>query len=136
LRLVNHDNQAYAVDYFRTIMKPEGDTLDKFNNILPTILAKSDSIVKINKPFAFVTNMVADSLVFQTKYKIKISGNQNDNVTGNDTFSVPTQFSNYYSYDDGTAEGGYGIKNKINVGACFKVQFRGARFNCGCLYFL
>lgn len=120
LRLVNHDNQAYAVDYFRTIMKPEGDTLDKFNNILPTLLAKSDSIVKINKPFTFATSLVADSLVFQTKYKIKISGNQNDNVTGNDTFSVPTQFSNYYAYDDGTAEGGYGIKNKINVGACLK----------------
>lgn len=122
LRLVNHDNQAYAVDYFRTIMKPEGDTLDKFNNILPTLLAKSDSIVKINKPFAFATSLVADSLVFQTKYKIKISGNQNDNVTGNDTFSVPTQFSNYYAYDDGTAEGGYGIKNKINVGACLKYK--------------
>jgi hypothetical protein len=122
LRLVNHDNQAYAVDYFRSIIKPEGDTLDKFNNILPTILARSDSSVIINKPFSFATAVQADSLVFQTKYKIKISGNQNDNVTGNDTFSVPTMFSNFYAYDDGTAEGGYGIKNKINVGANLKYK--------------
>jgi len=29
--------QNFAVDYFRTIIRPEGDTLDKFNNIQPTI---------------------------------------------------------------------------------------------------
>ncbi|MDZ4667217.1 MAG: T9SS type A sorting domain-containing protein [bacterium] len=122
LRLVNHDNQAYAVDYFRSIIKPEGDTLDKFNNILPTILPRQDSAVVINKPFNFATAVQADSLVFQTKYKIKISGNQNDNVTGNDTFAVPTIFSNYYAYDDGTAEGGYGVQYKLNVGANLKYK--------------
>lgn len=122
LRLVNHDNQNYAVDYFRSVMKPEGDTLDKFNNILPSIKALSDSVVPVAKPFNFATAVQADSLVFQTRYRIKISGNQNDNVTGNDTFSVPTIFSNYYAYDDGTAEGGYGIKNKTNVGAALKYE--------------
>lgn len=122
IRLVNHDNQAYAVDYFRNVMRPEGDTLDKFNNILPTILAQSDSMVTIAKSFNFATAVQADSLVFNTQYRLKISGNQNDNVTGNDTFSVPTIFSNYYAYDDGTAEGGYGIKQKTNVGANLKFK--------------
>lgn len=120
LRIVNHDDQAYAVDYFRSVMKPEGDTLDKFNNILPTIRSRSDSSVSINKSVVYASALSADSLVFNTKYRIKISGNQNDNVTGNDTFSVPTIFSNYYAYDDGTAEGGYGIANKLNVGACLR----------------
>lgn len=120
LRLVNHDDQPYAVDYFRSVIRPEGDTLDKFNNILPTINARSDSSVNVNKSLVFNTTVTADSLVFQTRYRIKISGNQNDNVTGNDTISVPTIFSNYLAYDDGTAEGGYGVKNKINVGACLK----------------
>jgi hypothetical protein len=122
LRLVNHDNQPYAVDYFRSVIKPEGDTLDKFNNILPSIKSKSDSTLTIDKPFDFATAASGDSLVFNNRYRIKISGNQNDNVTGNDTFSVPTIFSNYYAYDDGTAEGGYGVKNKINVGACLKYK--------------
>jgi hypothetical protein len=122
IRLVNHDNQAYAVDYFRNVMRPEGDTLDKFNNILPTILPQSDSMVTIAKSFNFATAVQADSLVFNTQYRLKISGNQNDNVTGNDTFSVPTIFSNYYAYDDGTAEGGYGVKQKTNVGANLKFK--------------
>jgi hypothetical protein len=122
IRLVNHDNQAYAVDYFRNIIDLVGDTIDKFNNILPTILAQADSNVTLSKPFNFTSNLVADSIVFQTQYRIKISGNQNDNVTGNDTFSVPVVFSNYYAYDDGTAEGGYGIKQKTNVGANLKYK--------------
>ncbi|MCF8254681.1 MAG: T9SS type A sorting domain-containing protein [Bacteroidia bacterium] len=123
LRLVNHDNQPYAVDYFRTVLKPEGDTLDKYNNILPTILATSDSTVSIDKGFNFSTTITeADSFIFQTRYRVKISGNQNDNVTGNDTFSVPTIFSNYYAYDDGTAESGYGIQKKTNVGASLKYK--------------
>jgi len=122
IRIVNHDNQAYAVDYFRNVIKPDGDTLDKFNNILPTILAQSDSAVTISKPFNFASAVEADSLVFKTQYRLKISGNQNDNVTGNDTFTVPTIFSNYYAYDDGTAEGGYGIKQKNNVGANLKFK--------------
>ncbi|OYU96531.1 MAG: hypothetical protein CFE21_09095 [Bacteroidetes bacterium B1(2017)] len=120
LRLVNHDNQPYAVDYFRSVLKSTGDTLDKFNNILPSIAALSDSSVNINKPVVFTGTNTSDSIVFETRYRVKISGNQNDNVTGNDTFSVPTIFSNYFAYDDGTAEGGYGIKNKVNVGACLK----------------
>jgi hypothetical protein len=122
LRLVNHDNQAYAVDYFRNVIKSSGDTLDKFNNILPTIFAQSDSTITISKPFDFAATVANDSLIFNTQYRLKISGNQNDNVTGNDTFSVPTIFSNYYAYDDGTAEGGYGIKQKTNVGANLKYK--------------
>ncbi|MCG9879301.1 MAG: T9SS type A sorting domain-containing protein [Bacteroidia bacterium] len=122
LRIVNHDNQAYAVDYFRNIVKPEGDTLDRFNNILPTILPFSDSVITISKPFNFQTAVQADSLVFQTQYRLKISGNQNDNVTTNDTFTTPTIFSNYYAYDDGTAEGGYGVRLKSNVGANLKYK--------------
>ena len=54
----------------------------------------------------------ADSLVFNTTYKIGLSSSQKDAISSNDTFSVPTIFSNYLAYDDGTAEAGYGIKNK------------------------
>jgi predicted heme/steroid binding protein len=36
-----------------------------------------------------------------------------DNIRSNDTLWQPTYFVNYYAYDDGTAEGGYGIKNAV-----------------------
>lgn len=120
LRLRNHHDQNYAVDYFRYVIKPEGDTLDKFNNIQPTLFANSDTIVRFNKPVVFTTNATTDSFAFRVNYRIRVSGTANDEITTNDTASVYTVFDNFMAYDDGTAEGGYGIKNKLNVGACLK----------------
>ncbi len=120
LRFVNHDAQNYAVDYFRNVFKPEGDTLDKFNNILPTLYNRNDSTVFYNKSFVFDSGLTGDSLLFHTQYRLKISGGQNDNIPQNDSFRVPTIFSNYFAYDDGTAEGGYGVRLKTNVGVSLK----------------
>ncbi len=122
LRLINHDNQPYAIDYFRSIIKPEGDTLDKFVQIIGSFAPQSEVKIEINKPFDFATSAQADSLVFSTKYRVKISGTALDNVPSNDTFSLQNIFSNYFAYDDGSAEGGYGIENKTNVGACLKYK--------------
>ncbi|MFN4082934.1 MAG: T9SS type A sorting domain-containing protein [Bacteroidia bacterium] len=120
LRIRNMHNQNYAVDYFRNVIKPEGDTLDKFNNIQPTIFANSDTIVRFNRPIVFTTSLNEDSLVFGINYRIRVSGSANDEITTNDTTTVYTVFDNYLAYDDGSAEGGYGIKNKLNAGACLK----------------
>jgi hypothetical protein len=62
----------------------------------------------------------SDSLVFETRYKVKVSGTALDNVPTNDNFTVKNIFSNYFAYDDGTAEGGYGVQLKTNVGGCLK----------------
>jgi hypothetical protein len=122
LRLVNHDNQAYAIDYFRSVMRPEGDTLDKFVQVIGSFAGQSATKVEINKPFDFATSVQADTLLFETKYKVKISGTALDNAPSNDTFTVRNIFSNYFAYDDGSAEGGYGVENKTNVGACLKYK--------------
>jgi hypothetical protein len=120
LRFVNHDQQTYLLDYFRTITNPEGSSIEQFNNV-SNILFRSDTVVKFNRPFAFTGSFgSADSLVFNTTYKIGLSSSQKDAISSNDTFSVPTVFSNYFAYDDGSAEAGYGIKNKTNSGAALK----------------
>jgi len=124
LRLINHDNQAYAIDYFRSVIRPEGDTLDKFVQIIGSLAGQSTTKVEINKPFDFATSVQADSLVFETKYRVKISGTALDNVPSNDTFTVQNVFSNYFAYDDGSAETGYGIEVKSNVGACLKYKIQ------------
>lgn len=122
LRLRNHDALNYAVDYFRNIIKPEGDTLDKFNNIQPTLFANSDTVISVNKPVIFNTLATADSFAFDIKYRIRVSGSANDEITTNDSATTRNIFDNYFAYDDGSAEGGYGIKNKLNAGACLKYK--------------
>lgn len=120
LRFVNHDQQTYLLDYFRTVTNPEGSPIEQFNNV-SNIVSRSDTVVKFNKPFVFSSALgTQDSLIFNTTYKVGLSSSQKDAISSNDTFSVPTIFSNYFAYDDGTAEGGYGIKNKTNCGAALK----------------
>lgn len=120
LRVKNHDSQPYAIDYFRSVIRPEGDTLDKFVQIIGSLPALSDTNLFINKPFDFATTVSSDSLVFETRYKVKVSGTALDNVPTNDNFTVNNIFSNYFAYDDGTAEGGYGVQLKTNAGGCLK----------------
>jgi len=114
-KIKNHSNLNYAVDYFRTMLKPDFDTLDKYNNIQPTIFAYSDTLLKINKKVLYDFSTESDSMIFTNNYRIKISGSANDEITTNDSLSTRTIFSNYFAYDDGTAEAGYGIKNKTNA---------------------
>ena len=68
-----------------------------------------------NGPFSTPTS-------FDTKFYVK--NNSNDTVHANDTAYFHQDFNNYYSYDDGTAEGGYyvsaygghmAVKYKTNV---------------------
>lgn len=122
LGIKNHDNQSYSIDYFRSVIKPEGDTLDKFVQVLGNLAPYAQVKQEINKTFDFATALVTDSIIFDTRYRVKISGTALDNVPSNDQYSVKTFFSNFFAYDDGTAEGGYGIKNKPNAGACLKYK--------------
>jgi hypothetical protein len=41
----------------------------------------------------------------------------------NDTITRIQHFSDYYSYDDGSAENGYGITGEGSIGACFAMRF-------------
>lgn len=122
LRLSNYDNQIYLLDYFRTVTNPEGASINTFNNIT-NIFQRNDTVVRFNRPVSFTSSSTsADSLVFRTSYRVSLSSSQKDAIGTNDTFSTETVFSNYLAYDDGSAEGGYGIKNKTNCGAALRFK--------------
>lgn len=120
LRIANHHSGAYNVDYLRSVIGPQNDTIDKFVNNFGNLLPQSSKSFTIGNPFTFKTTFTGDSLIFDTRYRLKISGTQIDNITSNDTFGVPTIFSNYLAYDDGTAEAGYGVQLETNVGVSLK----------------
>ncbi|MBC7383207.1 MAG: T9SS type A sorting domain-containing protein [Bacteroidia bacterium] len=114
IRIANHDASAHLLNYFRNVIKPEGDTLSRFVNVLGNLPSQSDITLNVGQAFTFSTALSNDSLVFANKYRVTLGAVATDNITTNDTFTVPVVFSNYYAYDDGTAEGGYGIQFKTN----------------------
>jgi hypothetical protein len=48
---------------------------------------------------------------------------ENQALRWNDTITRYQTFSDYYAYDDGTAENGYGITGEGSIGACFAMRF-------------
>ncbi len=120
IRIANHHSGAYNVDYLRSVIGPQNDSIDKFVNNFGNLLPQSSKAFAIGNPFTFKTTVSKDSLIFDTRYRLKISGTQIDNITSNDTFGVSTVFSNYLAFDDGTAEAGYGVQLETNVGVSLK----------------
>ncbi len=120
LRFQNHDNQSFVLDYSRTTTDQLGNTIAQYKDFT-NIEALSDTTVEFYKSIPYVTlSPDADSVVFTTRYKVGFSSAKNDLIPGNDSMSVVSQFSNYLAYDDGSAEAGYGIKNKTNCGAALQ----------------
>ncbi len=122
LRFKNHDNQSFVLDYSRTTSDNFGNTIAQYQNFT-NIEALSDTFVKFQKPIPYVASSIdPDSIVFTSKYKVGFSSAKNDLIASNDTMSVSNVFSNFLAYDDGSAEGGYGIKNKTNCGAALQFE--------------
>ena len=76
-----------------------------------------------------ITNLTTTSTDLVKKFSNKISvkttsGSGNDNHTTNDSITTTTTFSNYFAYDDGTAEAGYGIylKNSASVALAYDLE--------------
>ena len=118
--IYNNNSTSYSVDYRRRIFGPEGNQ-NFFNaSVQSTLFGKSDTAIlidnKANPKISFNSTLNADSLIFTSTYKISNSTLANDQVPSNDTCSVQTIFSNYFAYDDGTAESGYAIRDKNNAG--------------------
>jgi hypothetical protein len=65
----------------------------------------------------------ADSAVFTITHVFSMAGG-NDECRTNDTSRFEQKFYNYYAYDDGTAEAGYGLLSTMtNPQASFAVRF-------------
>ncbi|RLD63831.1 MAG: hypothetical protein DRJ01_02650 [Bacteroidetes bacterium] len=65
-----------------------------------------------NNPFPITPN---DSALFEVKCKVKTD---DFDYEGNNIATFKQKFYNYYAYDDGTAENGYGIDSKEAMLAC------------------
>ncbi len=61
-----------------------------------------------NPPVDFTLPLLSDSAYFEIKHIIR-EGMTGDNLRQNDTIHFIQKFYNYYAYDDGTPENGYGL---------------------------
>jgi hypothetical protein len=110
--LSNNDTQTVPLNFGRKVYNPEQTEIDNFPNTSPGIFGETRSAVAITSLLTDLpTAISADSLIFTSKYYTN-SNNNFDNIPTNDTLSINTIFSNYFAYDDGTAESGYGIENE------------------------
>lgn len=110
LGMKNNNGVSYSVNFSREVFDPNYTRIDTFGNVNPNLVALTNSVVNINKLTPLpVQNFNQDSIVFTSRYTL--SGSGGDNIYSNDTATSKTIFSNYFAYDDGSAEAGYAIKN-------------------------
>jgi hypothetical protein len=104
----NNFNLNTPIVYSRLIKNENNVSLDSFANIIPNFLALSDTSIIFNNPINLPNLSTADTIQFNTTYRTGIIGST-DNIPTNDQVVIPTYFSNFFAYDDGSAESGYGI---------------------------
>jgi len=108
----NNSNQSYAIDYGREIFDQNFSRLDTFGSIISILPSRSSRTASIKKTINIAGNFNDDSVVVWSRFYTRL-GTSVDNIRSNDTLWQPTYFVNYYAYDDGSAEAGYGIKNSV-----------------------
>jgi hypothetical protein len=105
----NNQDIGASLNYARSVYNAEPSLLDTFSNLMPNLSRVTDSLLSIAGSFTLSPFLQGDTVLFNTRFRVAL--NAGDNIPTNDTLSVATRFSNYFAYDDGTAEAGYGIKN-------------------------
>lgn len=118
---LNHSNPS-PLNYGRVTFNAENVSIDSFGNTGGFLNAKTDTTVSIFSTFPLNNSSQSDSIAFRARYYTNLNNNL-DNIVTNDTMSIVTLFSNFFAYDDGTAEAGYGIKNKAgSVALGYKLE--------------
>ena len=83
-----------------------------FNQNSNNILAKSSSLRNLPN-YSFTGLSGSDPIIINREVSIRENGIIND-YTNNDVFSINQVFHDYYSYDDGSAERGFGFDQNTN----------------------
>ena len=97
--------------YYRTIYNDQHTLIDSFGTKLNNFAAG-----RFTDPFLPRTHILSssnpttDTVLVNCKYSIK-EGTAIDNIPTNDTLNSQQIFSNYFAYDDGSAEAGYAVTN-------------------------
>lgn len=105
----NHFQSNLPILYSRIVKSQNLAVVDSFANPIPNFTALSDTNVAVSSPVVLAGSFTTDTITFFTTYGSEIIGST-DNIPTNDELVVPTNFSNFFAYDDGTAESGYGIE--------------------------
>lgn len=107
----NNDNTATgAVTYGRELFNQNFSRIDTFGSALPQLDIKGARVAGIKKSVVVNDAFNTDSVILWSRYFTKL-GTSIDNIRSNDTLWQSTYFGNYYAFDDGSAEWGYGIEN-------------------------
>lgn len=99
--------------YSKTIIGQEGDDISPNDNI--------EYGLELNYEFPF--DPFTDSSLFRLRGILDIDDAQDDVYRWNDTTTFYQKFYNYYAYDDGTAENGYGIIGEGTENAMVAMRF-------------
>jgi hypothetical protein len=107
--LRNNDTIVYPLNFGRKVVDATATQISIFNDVQPGVDAKGFANGAISNSFILTPTLGADSVLFHSTYFTN-QNNNFDNIPSNDTLTIPTIFSNYFAYDDGSAEAGYGIE--------------------------
>jgi len=98
------------IKYAREIFDPSGVRIDSIGNPVGSVITMQDiTLPSVQPPFNAAAT--GDSTVYKVRYTATSIAGGDNNIYTNDSLTVPTIFSNYYAYDDGSAENGYAIMN-------------------------
>lgn len=121
----NNDSVTHNLIYNYYVQNANGDTLEPFlmDDIYQALEPRVDLNVLDYQPFVeppvkyFFTSPSEDTADFWISHVVRDA----DQPQTGDTVVYHQRFRNYFSYDDGTAEGGYGLSPS---GAQLAVQYR------------
>jgi hypothetical protein len=119
--LTNRDQVPHSVKYSYTITQPGGSFTKNYQspsiNLLPYTQYAFGYVTHPPVNFTFPIS-TADSTTFEVKHIVR---DLTPGSTLADTITGFQQFYNYYAYDDGTPEAGYGLKG---AGSQMAYRFR------------
>lgn len=124
LTIHNNGYIPYPVDYTHIVWS-QGKKLAESGFVVPSLFPDNDTTVLFTDKPDMKNLTLQDTIEIIHAYKSIYSHTKFDKMPYNDTFYTKTYFSNYFAYDDGTAEAGYGIRNKTNCGGAlaFDLEF-------------
>lgn len=114
ITMVNRYNQTLAVEYSYKVLYEDGSELASYDggleNIQPFFPSGhyQEMPIHSNPPVNFTFPTSTDFASYRIVHTLR-EGVSGDNHNGNDTIVFNQVFSNYYAYDDGIPENGYGL---------------------------
>lgn len=121
----NNNDRNFSINVKREFINNEQSIVFTKNDVIGSV--PFSVATQLNSISATNLTTTSNNLVKKFSNKVRVSSNGfagNDNVPTNDSTTTTTTFSNYFAYDDGTAEAGYGIylKNSASVALAYDLE--------------